>query len=157
MKRVTKNGIMANTSTMFIPSWANKDNFCFAVTHWSTEYTLNIILSDASASKNAFLVVKVFEIVFRCRRNPPFVPRLIKVSLNSRQNRFTFYSRQKSFFQEKAFVRLSSAQKIAIFFLILGDENKAFLICTLRKSHFCGAPASRMKYSRVNLEYHHTL
>ena len=30
MKRVTKNGIMANTSTMFIPSWANKDNFWFA-------------------------------------------------------------------------------------------------------------------------------
>ena len=90
MNRVTKNGIMAKTSTMFIPSWANKDNFCFAVTHWSTEYTLNIILSDASASKSAFLVVKVFEIVFRCRRNPPFVPRLIKVSLNSRQNLFTF-------------------------------------------------------------------
>ena len=30
MNRVTKNGIMAKTSTMFIPSWANKDNFCFA-------------------------------------------------------------------------------------------------------------------------------
>ena len=60
-------------------------------------------------------------------------------------------------FQEKAFVHLSSSQKSAIFFLIVGDENKAFLICTLRKSHFCGAPASRMKYSRVNLEYHHTL
>ena len=30
MNRVTKKGIMANTSTMFIPSWVNKDNFWFA-------------------------------------------------------------------------------------------------------------------------------
>ena len=30
MKRVTKKGIMANTSTMFIPSWTKKDNFWFA-------------------------------------------------------------------------------------------------------------------------------
>ena len=36
-------------------------------------------------------------------------------------------------------------------------QRLKFLICTLRKSHFCGAPARRMKYSRVNLEYHHTL
>ena len=36
-------------------------------------------------------------------------------------------------------------------------QKLKFLMCTLRKSHFCGAPASRMKYSRVNLEYHHTL
>ena len=36
-------------------------------------------------------------------------------------------------------------------------QKLKFLMCTLRKSHFCGAPASRMKYSRVNLEYHHIL
>ena len=56
------------------------------LTYCSTEYTLNIILRGASASKNALLPVKVFEIVFRVGRYPPFVPRLIKVSLNSRQN-----------------------------------------------------------------------
>ena len=48
----------------------------------STEYTLNIILRGASASKNAAFVVKVFEVVFRVGRYPPFVPRLIKASLN---------------------------------------------------------------------------
>ena len=56
------------------------------LTYFSTEYTLNIILGGVSASKKAALVVKVFEIVFRVGRYPPFVPRLIKVSLNSRQN-----------------------------------------------------------------------
>ena len=102
------------------------------LTYCSTEYTLNIILRGASASKNAAFVVKVFEIVFRVGRYPPFVPRLIKVSLNSRQ-KFTllyFLKQTEEPFQEIAFVRLSSAQKNAIFFLILRDENKAFFQIT---------------------------
>ena len=78
------------------------------LTYCSTEYTLNIILRGASASKKAPLVVKVFENVFRVGRYPPFVPRLIKVSLNSRQN----------------------CTENVTFFLILRYENKAFFQIT---------------------------
>ena len=107
------------------------------LTYCSTEYTLNIILRGASASKKAPLVVKLFEIVFRVGRYPPFVPRLIKVSLNSRQN-----------CTEMQYFPWSWEMKTKRTFRL---EKLKFLICTLRKSHFCGAPARRMKYSRVNL------